>query len=135
MGLTATLSLDRQTRASVVTGVWATVKSSSLVGTPTLACCSILDTPWSMRLVNDPPLRRAAASLAISNVSRTVIWTIIVTTFSLFTFARLPANATSGPTLGAIVGKQAPARFYGYLSEQVGCSGLASALLPSFSIQ
>ena len=30
-----------------------------------------------------------------------------------------------------IVGKQAPARFYGCLSEQVGCSGLASASLTS----
>ena len=55
-------------------------------------------------------------------------------TFALNIIDEHPTNDRVGTKQGlaaaaaaASVGKQAPARFYGYLSEQVGCSGLASA--------
>ena len=51
--------------------------------------------------------------------------------------AAIATTNTTGtkPNQDSAVGKQAPARFSGYLSEQVGCTGLASALLSSSSIR
>ena len=57
-----------------------------------------------MRLANDPHLRRSTASSTILCNSLLGI-AMIPVTVSLRSAYRLHANATPGPTLGAIVGK------------------------------
>ena len=103
---TIAFSSNRLTRAPAAR-VGVTVTLSSLVSTRAVTFLPFFHVPRSMRLAADPHLRRVAALPVFSRVGPTVVLPIAATTLLLHPAAHLPSNATTGPTLGAIVGKMA----------------------------